>query len=217
MSEQTQDTQRINWWAQQLQQAYVEKRRAIDHRFKGLGGEWANPAKWINLANKVMFCGLQPADAMDTILQSCQSKIPPPFELSIGASSPIFAGLTRVNAMTPEEAQEMIDLKLNPNTPDDVSFYYLRQKLKYWHRIIARSAETDDATSNAYCDSLVDGFSGAPPWVCYLLNPKREEVFLAYSDHAFKFFMSNPATGYAAIRLGFHKEMIYPNGSPYGN
>lgn len=217
MNNEPTEAQVQQWWAQQLQQAYITKRKANDKMFRGLAPDWLNPAKWAKLAAKLMHCGMSPINAMDSLWQACPSKIPPPFELNIAATSPVFVGMARLNSLTEEEAQEMIAQNLNPQRFEDRDFYYLKEKIKYWLATLYRVSGTTDLTAPYFHQSLCDGLCGAPAWVCYLIGTKVEEVFRTHSEAAHKYFMDNPTVGYAAIRLGYPKEVIYPYGTPYGD
>ncbi len=211
------EQQKLNWWAQSLQREYVAKRKASDPNFHSLPPNWQGLDQWRKVAVKVMDLGPQPDEIMVAIWSAHKGKYPSPFDLHRVLASEFFRGLTRGATLTGEEVGEMLSMDLDPNKQGDLEFYKLKCHLRYWHGIVSRAAQTEDATSNAFAQELVEQVCNIPGWIAFLLNPSRPEVYGAFHAEAHQFLESRPAIGHAAIRLGFPTEMIFPRGTPYAH
>lgn len=209
----------VNWWAQQLQKAYVAAKHSSDNRFKNLPDAWQPLRKWEAIAVSLLGMRVQipPTECIKILFTSSDNKRgPAPFELPMLLARPLVKAEFAAMNLDHDECSEMRETGLNPENLQDCTLYRTKSTLKYWLTYAFRASESVDINSSEFVDKVALNILRIPAWAAYAFNPGNVDIAKEFQTDAEKYYDEHPDVGDALIKLGYPETIIFPGGHPYG-
>lgn len=200
------------WDAQELQRAYIAYRKSTNGNFRSLPDQWQKIDAWVKVVRKAFEMGIRGGDNILAALKTANEDrlvLPSSIHMLMGTTG--FKLVVATKNLLPGEAEDMRELGLDPDNPDHLNQFHIREWLKGALRSLTSVAGTTDVNSNAFVHNLVYDITATHPFLRYLLGFKHPEVERACGDEAREFFKEKRHLAKACVALGFPKEIIAPD------
>jgi hypothetical protein len=196
--------------AENLQKDYIAHRQSRG-RFKKLLAPWDNPDAWVKAVRKAHLRGVKGSDIMPMLICANRDQTVLTADIHRLMAGGGFEMVVRKKDLMPGEADEMREVCLDPNNPDDVDKFHIMEWFDAALRSIGNAAGTHDTKSNAFVENLAHDITGTDPFLRYLIGWRHPEVDQECGEDARKFFREKMHLAKACIALGWPKEIIAPD------